>query len=409
MTRRCWRQCGQDKRDPARRTAALRRRLGQCRPRPRRPPPRRAAPGSPALPNDAADFPQRWRAVLTPADQWARFQTLAWNDPAAAARQVKLLDPPHRAAAEARLALQRDDPAAAALLAAVPQDLANAQPTTPDDLHARPGALAAARRAHARTPSRCGGPRGAAAQLAASSAALAGLLGRARASGPPTAAGRRCRRRLRAGRRPRPDRAAPDAGCGFPRRLHRAAHAAPAGRGDARTSRRSPPLPPRRSPRAARGTGWAAPPPPRARTRAPPTPRPPPGRPPSTASSPPWRWATTPPPSPRASMPCATRKARATQAFGLTQREVVRAAALLVAWGEPRRAAGLPAAHGRAGARSGRPRADRAARAVARPAADRGGDRPAHGPRRLDAAAGRLADRRSIRRRTRSIPPSSSG
>ncbi len=75
--------------------------------------------------DDPAGFPPRWLAVLTPADQWARFQALAWNDPAAAARQARLLDPAHRPAGEARLALQRDEPAAAALLAAVPQDLAD--------------------------------------------------------------------------------------------------------------------------------------------------------------------------------------------------------------------------------------------------------------------------------------------
>jgi len=74
---------------------------------------------------DAADFPQRWRAVLTPADQWERFQTLDWSDPAAAARELPLLDLPHRALAAARLALQHDDPTAAALLAAVPRALAD--------------------------------------------------------------------------------------------------------------------------------------------------------------------------------------------------------------------------------------------------------------------------------------------
>ena len=73
---------------------------------------------------DGAGFPQRWRSVLTPDDQWDRFQTLAWSDPTAAARQLPLLDPPQRAAAEVRLALQRDAPDAAARLAAVPPDLA---------------------------------------------------------------------------------------------------------------------------------------------------------------------------------------------------------------------------------------------------------------------------------------------
>jgi soluble lytic murein transglycosylase len=74
---------------------------------------------------EATGFPQRWRPALTPADQWERFQTLAWTDAPAAARQLALLDPPHRTAAEARLALQRDDPTAAARLAAVPADLAD--------------------------------------------------------------------------------------------------------------------------------------------------------------------------------------------------------------------------------------------------------------------------------------------
>ncbi len=74
--------------------------------------------------DDPADFPQRWRAVLTPADQWERFQALAWTDPAAAARDLPLLDPAHRALAAARLALQHDAADAAALLAAVPRALA---------------------------------------------------------------------------------------------------------------------------------------------------------------------------------------------------------------------------------------------------------------------------------------------
>jgi soluble lytic murein transglycosylase len=72
---------------------------------------------------DADGFPQRWRAMMTPDDQWQRYEALAWTDAAAAARQVPLLDPAHRAAAEARIALQRDDPAAAARLAAVPAEL----------------------------------------------------------------------------------------------------------------------------------------------------------------------------------------------------------------------------------------------------------------------------------------------
>jgi soluble lytic murein transglycosylase len=64
-------------------------------------------------------FLHRWGGVPTPDDQWARFQALAWSDPAAAARQAVRLDPAHRPAAEARLALKRDDPSAFAMVAAL--------------------------------------------------------------------------------------------------------------------------------------------------------------------------------------------------------------------------------------------------------------------------------------------------
>lgn len=74
---------------------------------------------------DPAAFPQRWRVMMTPDDQWQRFEALAWAAPTAAARQMMALDPAHRTVAEARLALQRDDPAAAARLAAVPAGLAD--------------------------------------------------------------------------------------------------------------------------------------------------------------------------------------------------------------------------------------------------------------------------------------------
>lgn len=74
---------------------------------------------------DPSGYPQRWRPKLTPDDQWARFEALAWSEPTPASRQIPLLDPPHRAVAEARIALQRDDPTAAARLAAVPADLAD--------------------------------------------------------------------------------------------------------------------------------------------------------------------------------------------------------------------------------------------------------------------------------------------
>jgi soluble lytic murein transglycosylase len=71
-----------------------------------------------ADPSEEAAFLHRWTGSVTAADQWARFQHLAWHDPADAARQVGRLDPTHRAVAEARLAFQRDDPHAEALLAA---------------------------------------------------------------------------------------------------------------------------------------------------------------------------------------------------------------------------------------------------------------------------------------------------
>ncbi len=60
---------------------------------------------------------------MRPDDNWERFQRLVRRDPATAVRQVSRLDPPHRAAAEARLALQRDAPNADALVAAVPEPL----------------------------------------------------------------------------------------------------------------------------------------------------------------------------------------------------------------------------------------------------------------------------------------------
>lgn len=62
----------------------------------------------------------RWNGLASAADQWARFQRLAWGDATAALRQVARLDPSHKAAAEARLALKRNDPAAESLYGALP-------------------------------------------------------------------------------------------------------------------------------------------------------------------------------------------------------------------------------------------------------------------------------------------------
>lgn len=73
-----------------------------------------------------AAFLKQWGRVLTGADQWRRFDRLAWTDPGTpgspAARQSVRLDPADRAQAEARLALRRDDPTAPALARIVRSD-----------------------------------------------------------------------------------------------------------------------------------------------------------------------------------------------------------------------------------------------------------------------------------------------
>jgi soluble lytic murein transglycosylase len=76
--------------------------------------------------NDAgteAAFQRRWAGIASPADQWARFQRLAWSDPSAAARQLTRLDLPYHAAGEARLAVKRDDLQGERLVAALPPAL----------------------------------------------------------------------------------------------------------------------------------------------------------------------------------------------------------------------------------------------------------------------------------------------
>ena len=62
-----------------------------------------------ADPAQETAFLHRWGGSVTANDQWARFQHLAWSDPASAARQIGRLDPTHRGVAEVRLAFQRDD------------------------------------------------------------------------------------------------------------------------------------------------------------------------------------------------------------------------------------------------------------------------------------------------------------
>jgi soluble lytic murein transglycosylase len=85
---------------------------------------RRAWVDSITTATDEATFLRRWGSVASPDDQWARFQRLAWlSDSAAAARQVARLDPAHQAAAEARLAAKHDDPRTEALVAALPPAL----------------------------------------------------------------------------------------------------------------------------------------------------------------------------------------------------------------------------------------------------------------------------------------------
>ena len=69
-------------------------------------------------------FLLQWGGALTPAQQWRRFDRLAWSDSGApggpAARQIARLPPSQRARATARLALRRDDPAGRILADAIP-------------------------------------------------------------------------------------------------------------------------------------------------------------------------------------------------------------------------------------------------------------------------------------------------
>ncbi|MBV9786054.1 MAG: lytic transglycosylase domain-containing protein [Acidisphaera sp.] len=65
-------------------------------------------------------FMQRWGSVITPEDQWRRFDALAWSDTDAASRQEARLAAADKPRAEARLALRRDEASAPALVAALP-------------------------------------------------------------------------------------------------------------------------------------------------------------------------------------------------------------------------------------------------------------------------------------------------
>jgi len=77
-----------------------------------------------AAPSDAAwetRFLQRWAPAIGGREQWVRFDRLAWTDTAAATRQAVRLDGADQPRAQARLALRRDDPNAPALVAALPE------------------------------------------------------------------------------------------------------------------------------------------------------------------------------------------------------------------------------------------------------------------------------------------------
>ena len=200
-----------------------------------------------------AAFLHRWSGALRPDDQWARFQHLAWRDAPAAARQVPRLDPAHRAQAEARLALQRDASNAETLLAALPAAarsdpgmvLDHARWLRHADRHrGRAGAVAARRRGSAAMTRPDD-------QLAAfwteRNLLARRLLHDGNAAGAYALAADHGQHRPGAG-----------AGRRVPGRLHRPAPAERPRRGHPPLHALSPDCPRRRSPRAARITGWAA-------------------------------------------------------------------------------------------------------------------------------------------------------
>ncbi len=255
-------------------------------------------------------FLRRWGHELTASDQWRRFDRLAWSDSAApggpAERQIARLDPAQRPAAEARLALRRDDPAARILLANTAAAARAADPALmleqakwlrrankDDEAQAvwliygqaaeraappeRKPAYWAEREVLARRRLRDGDPSGAYALVDQTVQTAVGPLVDSE-----FLAGFIALRRLG------------DLGAAerhFLTLVTLSKAAITQGRAY---------------------SGWAAPPmrgtTQRRRTR--PIPRPPPGRPPSTASLPPGRWARATPNSPPASAPCMTRTGR---------------------------------------------------------------------------------------------------
>jgi soluble lytic murein transglycosylase len=67
-----------------------------------------------------AEFLSRWGSVITPDDQWDRFQNLTWHHPQAADRQVPRLEGDRQKIAQAWVALIRNDPQAQTLMTALP-------------------------------------------------------------------------------------------------------------------------------------------------------------------------------------------------------------------------------------------------------------------------------------------------
>ncbi len=79
-------------------------------------------------PNAEAQFLARWGTAIRPEDQRARFDALAWTNLAAAIRQTGRLDPADQPAAEARLDFKRDDPAGPAIYATLSAAQRTARP-----------------------------------------------------------------------------------------------------------------------------------------------------------------------------------------------------------------------------------------------------------------------------------------
>lgn len=73
-------------------------------------------------PTAEADFLQRFGTSLSPQDHWARFEAILPDSAIAAMRQAERVAPERRPLAQARLAFRRGDANAAALAAALPPD-----------------------------------------------------------------------------------------------------------------------------------------------------------------------------------------------------------------------------------------------------------------------------------------------